>query len=413
MRRVLIGDVREQLTLLPDESVHCIVTSPPYWNLRDYQHPGQIGLEPTPEAYVESLVAVFREARRVLRHDGTLWLNLGDSYASQGGSHAGRVDGLKPKDLVGIPWMVAFALRADGWFLRADNIWAKACSGQRDYLTQVALAAHRVGISHEQIAQLLGELDLPVGTTMPESVKDRTTKSHEYVFMLTKSDRYFYDGEAVKESAPKVTRSKQQGTGNVPPSARNLRSVWAINPQPFKGAHFATFPKALARTCIEAGTPEVGVCPTCGAPPRRIIAKGDPLHAQRTASGADANGEYLGTAQKDYAPTKAQDPSATKARILAGMVEKRTVAWYPPCVCAASLPPHPGPQPDDDSPDLPAWWEAVAAVQSYVSGMGLRPATVLDLFAGSGTAVAVADDLGRDGLGIELNPDYAALLETR
>lgn len=258
-----------------DASVHCVVTSPPYWGLRDYGHEGQIGLEATPEEYVAAMVDVFRDVRRVLRDDGVLWLNLGDSYvtAPQGpalgpsgltGSiapHAearlanairkrqGPPPGMKPKDLAGIPWMVAFALRADGWWLRSDVIWAKP-------------------------------------SPMPESVTDRPTKAHEYVFLLTKSASYFYDQDAIREPMTDVRTTKKgrsafRGQATLAPrgadgmddaaryypeGGRNARDVWEIAPKPYSGAHFAVMPEGLAERCILAGTSAHGCCEVCGAP---------------------------------------------------------------------------------------------------------------------------------------------------
>jgi DNA modification methylase len=259
---ILQGDCREVLRTLPAESVQCCVTSPPYWGLRDYGHPSQLGLEPTPEEYVANMVDVFREVRRVLRPDGTLWLNLGDSYATQPGkgsnvpqtkwgsnsypesaAHRSRgFDGLKPKDLVGIPWRVAFALQADGWWLRSDIIWSK-------------------------------------GNPMPESVTDRPTKAHEYLFLLTKSERYFYDADAIKEdAAPESEERYKYAFGGAKSEAlvdankdgigqrtrpvgereytgkRNARSVWTITTKPFPEAHFATFPPEIPMRCILAGS---------------------------------------------------------------------------------------------------------------------------------------------------------------
>jgi DNA modification methylase len=230
---ILIGDCIESMRGLPDQSVHTCVTSPPYFGLRDYGHDGQIGLEPTPDEFVTKLVEVFREVRRVLRNDGTLWLNLGDSYARQGGRestqgrhwdgreadpgamhstrHASDI-GLKPKDLIGIPWRVAFALQADGWYLRQDIIWHKP-------------------------------------NPMPESVTDRCTKAHEYIFLLSKSQRYYFDLEAMKEKATGSALANEK---------RNRRSVWTVTTKPFKGAHFATFPPDLIEPCIKAGCPEGG-----------------------------------------------------------------------------------------------------------------------------------------------------------
>ena len=243
MNTTLIGDCRTLLSSLPDASVQCCVTSPPYFGLRDYGVKGQCGLEPTPDAFVANLVEVFREVRRVLKSDGTCWVNIGDSYAgswgNQGrketrgtqrpingammqkvndgrypttGTRTGviRAEGVKPKDLYGIPWMLAFALRADGWYLRQDIIWSKP-------------------------------------NPMPESIADRCTKSHEYVFLLSKSLRYYYDADAVKEPPSAAPR-----TESLP--GRNRRSVWTVNTKPFKGAHFATFPPKLIEPCILAGT---------------------------------------------------------------------------------------------------------------------------------------------------------------
>lgn len=248
---ILVGDVRERLKDLKDGSVHCVITSPPYWGLRDYGHEGQIGLEQSPDAYVAEMVTIFREIKRVLRDDGTAWLNLGDSYA---GSINGSAGNLKSKDLVGIPWRVAFALQADGWYLRQDIIWHKP-------------------------------------NVMPESVTDRCTKSHEYVFLLTKSARYFFDNEAIKEPVSEVSieRSKhsfktdrpsaktseggidveEMGTRFVDPSGRNKRSVWTIPPASFKGAHFAVMPERLVEPSLLAGTSEAGCCADCGAFYRR------------------------------------------------------------------------------------------------------------------------------------------------
>ena len=252
------GDALERLREMPERSARCCVTSPPYWGLRDYGHEGQLGLERTPEEYVEKLVEVFREVRRVLANDGTLWLNLGDSYTSGGRANFGpdnpgdkqhsqnavkstsrapQPPGLKPKDLVGVPWRVAFALQADGWWLRSDIIWAKP-------------------------------------NPMPESVTDRPTKAHEYLFLLSKSQRYYYDAEAIAEPSvdlPGVSRggslsrfgpSEQFVAGQAhrgekeyaSNGTRNRRTVWTIPTQPFPGAHFAVMPQALVEPCILAGS---------------------------------------------------------------------------------------------------------------------------------------------------------------
>ena len=305
------GDCLAILPTLEAGSVHCCVTSPPYYGLRDYGHEGQIGLEDTPDAYVARLVAVFREVRRVLRDDGTLWLNLGDSYASSGGvsqpqpDASGGVgnkklgtrgrqgssasyggfnrpstvgDNLKPKDLIGIPWRVAFALLADGWFLRQDIIWHKP-------------------------------------NPMPESVKDRCTKAHEYLFLLSKQARYWYDAEAVREdgSTPRLPGitvsdySKQcgarNGGGRTQGRAgfgtngyRNRRSVWTVATQPYAGAHFAVMPPKLVAPCILAGCPEGGTVldPFVGSGTVIAVAQ---QHG-RSGVGIDLNPEYLELARE-------------------------------------------------------------------------------------------------------------------
>lgn len=316
------GDCREVLQTMPEKSVHCCVTSPPYFGLRDYGHAGQIGLEATPDAFVAEMVAVFREVRRVLRDDGTLWLNLGDSYAANrtyqvsqskhqthdyGDSNASRVpDGLKPKDLIGIPWRVAFALQADGWYLRQDIIWSKP-------------------------------------NPMPESVTDRCTKAHEYIFLMSKSARYHYDADAVAEAVTASTVERlsqpnldnQAGSARVPGktngnmkavgraagdvytakafgtpqseprgpkknfgefATRNKRSVWEVTTQPFGEAHFATFPPDLIEPCIKAGCPAGGTVldPFGGAGTTGLVAD----RLGRNAILIELNPEYAAMAQR-------------------------------------------------------------------------------------------------------------------
>jgi DNA modification methylase len=252
--KVLQGDCREVLKTLPDKTFNTCVTSPPYWGLRDYGEDNQLGLEETPQEYVANLVEVFREVRRVLRDDGTVWLNLGDSYSSGGRKTTtnqtvrGDTDygvtrppvykGIKPKDLVGIPWRVAFALQEDGWYLRQDIIWNKP-------------------------------------NPMPESVKDRCTKSHEYIFLLSKKDKYYFDNESIKEEAINKDNLSdsfvgKQGTANYHVvsggvgsdkkiyDVKNKRSVWTVTTKPYKEAHFATYPPDLIEPCILAGCPEEG-----------------------------------------------------------------------------------------------------------------------------------------------------------
>ena len=317
--KILQGDCLELLATLPDASVQTCVTSPPYWGLRDYGADGQLGLEPTPAAYVEAMVSVFREVRRVLRDDGTLWLNLGDSYSNIGksggytsGKHAaglqgtpcnllhqtssrvsgGRIEGLKPKDMVGIPWRVAFALQADGWYLRSDIIWAKP-------------------------------------NPMPSSVMDRPTGAHEYLFLLAKGERYYYNADAIAEpavSTPKRATDMRRGSSAMRGHAalrprgkneeqddrrragfnsrwdkaeaagavkatRNRRTVWTVAPRPFKGAHFATMPPDLVEPCVLAGAPVGGVVldPFSGAGTTGVVA----ARLGREYIGIELNPEYV------------------------------------------------------------------------------------------------------------------------
>lgn len=437
---ILRGHVLDRLRELPDESVHMCVTSPPYYGLRDYGVPGQLGLEPTLQEYLDNMVAVFREVRRVLRSDGTLWLNIGDSYATgagavgncpgggvQGEKWAGAKTspnrmpqpGYKPKDLMGVPWRLAFALQADGWYLRSDIIWHKR-------------------------------------STMPESVRDRPTKSHEHIFLLAKSESYYYDqvaasepcdwdmsktkrpdgwdtskgegghgsfhkdgrakGERVdltvgighnerdRKAVPNIKRSGNKerkpasargvpvdtngGTngavaGSIPweGSTRNWRDVWSLGPEPFKEAHFATFPTEIPRRAIVAGTSEKGCCPSCGAGwVRREEVVGRQVTDAMRYAGGNENGEYHGQAVKEYDGTGAQNASDTKRRILERMSQVREHSWAQGCSCPPADP---------------------------------VPATILDPFLGSGTTALVADRLQRDCIGIELNPAYADMAERR
>jgi DNA modification methylase len=436
---------------LPDESVQCVVTSPPYWGLRDYGVDDQLGLEPTPELYVENMVQVFREVRRVLRKDGTCFVNIGDSYAS---SPPGNVEGvgatsglhgandasgkyretlkaghatkrstvvgnLKPKDLVGMPWALAFALRADGWYLRSEIIWAKP-------------------------------------NPMPESVTDRPTKSHEQVFLLTRSPRYFYDADAVREDyAPKTLTHRgggkaagkvgqQDANGKVasgnfgewdkprtayppprpqdetldgseseaprgpdgrrqthveagdnsiqhrdgerwPNAGRNLRSVWEIPTQPFPEAHFATYPQALVERCVKAGTSERGCCPECGAPWERETQETDEYAEwkQRESGWAKRSGDLAlgrGTAGSGT-------NSATVPR------KSQTIGWKPTCQCYDR--------------------EGFGGIGIGNDCRRADPCVVLDPFLGSGTTALVARRLGRRSIDIELSPEYAEMAARR
>lgn len=261
LNRCVFGPALRELRKIPDDTFHCVVTSPPYWGLRDYNVPGQYGLEGTPQLYVRRLVALFREVRRVLRADGTAWINLGDSYAGAPGGGQGKNGqrasrtftarialnkagvGLKPKDLAGIPWRVAFGLQDDGWWLRSEIIWAKP-------------------------------------NPMPESILDRPTKAHEQIFLLSKSRRYHYDGKAIAEQVVggsvgsvdsqrraerAIARTGGAISGGTARSTlgqerpdRNARDVWTFPTEPFDGAHFAVMPSAMAKRCILAGCPEGG-----------------------------------------------------------------------------------------------------------------------------------------------------------
>ena len=373
--QLFLGDCLEVMKSLPDGSVHCCVTSPPYWGLRDYGVDGQLGLEPTPELYVAHLVEIFAEVRRVLRDDGTLWLNLGDSYATNPGNGRGgeSVDGglphrsgqdksragLKPKDLVGIPWRVAFALQADGWYLRSDIIWAKP-------------------------------------NPMPESVRDRPTKSHEYIFLLAKSQRYYYDADAIRENGTgteydrtKRARGRMTGTRylvegkgqevagdsfGVGSTTRNKRSVWTVSTKPFRGAHFATFPPDLIEPCILAGTSERGCCPKCGAQWERVV--------ERDAEYTDDNGGFGEHGSKWHDKDKQSSGHRIQKNMNALRAQGRdhdnpfpsrtTLGWRPTCSC----------------------------------GREPVPSTVLDPFLGAGTSLVVAVKHLRSGIGIELNPTY-------
>lgn len=427
--KFLCGHVLEVLREIPDESVQCVVTSPPYWSLRDYGCPaliwgdgascehewgdkkiraielqagnpefqrpwreaatsedatqgqfcihcgawrGSLGLEPTPDLYVQHIVEIFREVRRVLRKDGTCWLNLGDSYAGSCGStghtpqtkNLGRKTfeygaypssamktpksiGLKPKDLCGIPWRVALALQADGWWLRSDIIWAKL-------------------------------------NPMPESVRDRPTRSHEYVFLLTKHKNYFYDQDAVRMSvsANSNFRPKTEGltpyaqaTGNQNlgrgsrgnPAGRNLRTVWTLATQPFPEAHFATFPSKLIEVPILAGTSHKA-CPKCGAPWARVVRKKDGGFVDRTFRSIHQTGTPWNT-------------NAQGATTLARMIEHQTLAFRPSCTCEGND--------------------------------GSAKCLILDPFMGSGTVAREAVRLGRSFIGIDLKQEYIEMSQKR
>lgn len=323
METILLGDALLRLRELPDESLNCCVTSPPYYGLRDYGTDGQIGMEETPEEYIDKLTLVFREVRRTMKPDGTLWLNVGDSYATRSGRQAptntrnsrGHTEkrplkGYKYKDLIGIPWLLAFALRTDGWYLRQDIIWSKS-------------------------------------NCMPESVRDRCTKSHEYIFLLTKSERYYFDAAAISEpiagsstkrylqnieaqtgsfkqperdgrpmkaALPRFGGNKYPGhtdgdrrkNGNtyIPTLRRNKRDVWVVSTSRFRGAHFAVFPEKLIEPCILAGCPEGGTVldPFTGSGTTGVVAK----RLGRNFIGIEINPQYVHLARERITETEDQ-----------------------------------------------------------------------------------------------------------
>lgn len=300
INKIYHGNCLEVLKDFENNSINCCITSPPYYGLRDYGVEGQLGNEDTPVEYVNKLVNIFSEVKRVLKDDGTLWINIGDSYSVSGKGSArypdsikgskqatnkgtvnvpkmkiGYVGGdIKPKDLIGIPWMLAFALRADGWYLRQDIIWAK-------------------------------------GNPMPESVKDRCTKSHEYIFLMTKSRKYYFDNVSIKEpcvSKQPAGNKKNMNQGrigkegwsfnpenSIPKEGRNKRDVWTVNTKPCKEAHFATFPDTLIEPCVLAGCPEAGIIldPFMGSGTTGMVAK----RYNRNYVGIELNSEYIEIAE--------------------------------------------------------------------------------------------------------------------
>ena len=385
MITILTGNVLDTLPTLPSNSVQCCVTSPPYWGLRSYLPDGhadkgfELGSEATPQEYVANMVRVFAEVKRVLREDGVCFLNLGDSYnagtnADRQESHSGNVGrwsregtvggngrvnapSLKPKDLCGIPWRVAFALQADGWWLRSEITWCKKAP-------------------------------------MPESVTDRPTSATEKIFLLTKSARYFYDAEAVKEASvdpesfsgrrPRnpdaFTQSDVSGKaatrggfakldGQIY-ATRNQRNFWLLGPEPYAEAHFATFPTEIPRRAILAGTSAHGACPSCGAPWQRVVERGEMVQC--------------GHVKSHHNHKRADEPDSTLSQLSAlrtGLTaETKTIGFAPTCTCG-----------HEDT----------------------VPCVVLDPFMGSGTTGAVARTLGRDFIGCELNPAYVELATKR
>lgn len=387
VNRVFLASCKH-MSEIPNGVVQTCVTSPPYYGLRDYGIDGQIGLEASVEAYVERLVGVFREVRRVLRDDGTLWLNLGDSYAGSWGAQgrhgdssdtlagnanynrslsAGQIaahpkrttntgtirdSGLKPKDLIGVPWRVAFALQADGWWLRDAIIWHKP-------------------------------------NPMPSSVDDRCTPAYETVFMLTKSAIYYADMDAVRlplasplhapGNKPRIGIVSQAATDPALDPGRtwgqengaNLRNVWTITTKPYADAHFATFPLELPSRCIQIGSSEAGCCSFCGAPyKRKVEAKVEHL------SGSGVSGNPIVGKNANGAGGQARENHDVRSGPTRSV---RTIGFEPTCRC----------------------------------GVGVQPCLVLDPFMGSGTTAQAAEALGRSWVGYELNPEYHELIAAR
>lgn len=365
--KLILGDSLESLKSLPSDSVHTVLTSPPYWGLRDYGVDGQIGLEETFEEFLAKLVELFAQVKRVLHPTGTIWVNMGDSYNSaatrgsfgdqskhgyvEHGYKRLQVAGLHSKNLVGQPWKLAFALQSDGWILRSDIIWHKP-------------------------------------TAMPESVNDRPTRAHEFLFLLSKNPGYYYDDFAIREKVTGNTHSRGNGIGKKPveqssngsklnssfishihgsnvSETRNKRTVWTVLSEPFPEAHFATYPTKLVEPCILAGTSEKGCCPKCYAPWARTYLRSK---------------KKLDKGQRKRADAPGAEVSPTSVFRTGEITVKTPDGWKPSCKCDAGDP---------------------------------IPCTVLDPFSGAGTTGLVAARLQRSYIGLELNPEYLEMSRKR
>jgi DNA modification methylase len=358
LNKIYPGDVIEVLKTFPPNFIQCAITSPPYWAIRNYEVDGQIGIEESPKKYVEKIVSVFREVKRVLREDGTLWLNLGDVYCGsadkgdwkdpkykdgrngQAESLNRKIEGLKPKDLVGIPWRVAFALQEDGWYLRSDIIWNKV-------------------------------------NVLPSPVTDRPTSSHEYIFLLTKNKYYFYDAEAIREQ----TEANESG--------RNKRSIWHVSSEPRSDGHYASFPQKLIEPCILAGTSEKGACATCGVPWKRKI---------------EVSGGTTGKSWHDHKDNfKVGNRAFGTSKGFAGSYSRKTTGWEPDCECNGRF----------EKIEADGETSMLYIPSKPIEEHPISPCTVLDPFMGSGTTALVSIKSRRNFIGVELNEKYIAAANDR
>ena len=443
---IICGDVLARLGELEASSVHCVVTSPPYWSLRDYQVDGQIGLELTMDEYIAKMVEVFAAVRTVLRDDGIVFINLGDSYANgTNDPKSFRRDkaechvvgrqipvGLKTKDLCGIPWRVALALQADGWWLRSDVIWAKP-NPMPKFLRGWRWERCRVNVSPGAVTRkgdptISGErmsghthakqADWSPCPGCPKCEPNdglvlrkgswRPTCAHEYVFMLAKSADYWADGEGVREAVlassqdrcrhgfrTDYERDKHNRYGDgfmrsdgyeLNRAGRNLRTVWRIPTQAYSAAHFATYPEKLVEPCIKAGTSDKGCCPECGSQWTRVV---ETIKLTRERPNDRTSRHNAG------------DWVNSCGNTVAG-VDTKTLGWRPSCECTMTR-------------CISAFGNTGDQIIKDTSRVPLpaRPSTVLDPFCGSGTTLLVACRLGRNAIGIDISPDYCEMARKR